>query len=50
MSYLSHGGEEPKRKEDNWASERPSKAVLTDRVDRLTDRPRVSCPAWFLTV
>jgi hypothetical protein len=50
LSYLSHAGEEPKRKVDNRASERPSRAVLADRIDLLTDRALMGRPAWFLSV
>jgi hypothetical protein len=34
----------------NWASERPSRAVLGDQIDLLTDRALIGRPAWFLTV
>jgi hypothetical protein len=37
LSYLSPAGEDPKRKVDNGASERPSRAVLADRIYLLAD-------------
>lgn len=50
LTYLVRGGEDPKRRADRRALERPSSAALEDG-DMPADRPSVGRPpAWVFTV